>query len=87
MPECSHSLRYATADFVMSHAIDILASLRPDMLTLARAVLEHPAPWFTALRRVRDVIVQSFGLPTTEELCRQALNGSGAVVALFQVRS
>lgn len=73
---------YVGADLADAFVIALPAECTQDMRVLANALLAQPAPWVTALMRLRDGIVAPFGLKTSRHLRTKP---GGERIGIFKV--
>jgi hypothetical protein len=78
---------FAGSDLADSFAITLPSSGTRDVLVLSRFVLADPAPWFTALLRLRDGIVRLFGVKTTRQLRSASRAGNEDRIDFFRILS
>jgi hypothetical protein len=72
-----------------THLVDAFAAFLPhdvdrDVATLASFVFAQQAPWVKALMRMRDVIVEPFGIKTAKQLEEAAPSSRIGIFRIYQ---
>ena len=78
---------FAEAELADAFAISLPAGAPRDIDALARVILTHPAPWFVALLKVRNLTMAGLGVKTSRDMRERAERGGAETIDFFAVRS
>jgi hypothetical protein len=81
------SQQFAGADLLDAYAIQLPPNTTRDIGVLAEAVLGDPAPWFSALLRIRDAAAGVLNLKTTRQVRASAAAQGTPHINFFPVIS
>ena len=77
---------FAEAELADAFAISLPAGAPRDIDALARVILTHPAPWFVALLKVRNLTMAGLGVKTSRDMRERAERGGAETIDFFAVR-
>jgi hypothetical protein len=78
---------YPTSDFADAFAITLPACATRDIVKLARALLDRPAPFLQHLMKLRDAGVRIFGVKTSRQIREELVREDCDRINFFRVLS